>query len=103
MTRLEIFRHNGFQALVCLDQAVLNVGGFLWSAAALVFHCLPVCETWADETLSSRAWRWDKDGVRGWPRKLIDRLFFWEEDHCLASYTSEREGRQLPPELRGIR
>ncbi len=55
---------------------------------------------WPDETLSSRAWRWEKDGVRSWPRRFIDRLFFWEAQHCYQSYLSEREGRQLPPELR---
>ena len=53
-----------------------------------------------DETLSSRAWRWEQDGVRAWPRRFIDRLFFWEPNHCRESYRSEREGRQLPPELR---
>ena len=53
-----------------------------------------------DETLSSRAWRWEQDGVREWPRRVIDRLFFWEPNHCRESYQSEREGRQLPPELR---
>ena len=52
------------------------------------------------ETLSSRAWRWHVGGVRSWPCTLIDRLFFWEHNHCFASYVSEREGRQLPPELR---
>ena len=55
---------------------------------------------WPDETMSSRAWRWEQDGVRSWPRRLIDRIFFWEEQHCYQSYISEREGRQLPPELR---
>lgn len=55
---------------------------------------------WPDETMSSRAWRWEQDGVRAWPRCLIDRLFFWEPNHCRASFQSEREGRQLPPELR---
>lgn len=30
---------------------------------------------WPDETLSSRAWRWEQDGVRSWPRKFIDALF----------------------------
>lgn len=55
---------------------------------------------WPDETLSSRAYRWEQNGVRSWPRRFIDRLFFWEEDHCYQSYISEREGRQLPPELR---
>lgn len=55
---------------------------------------------WPDETLSSRAWRWEQNGVRSWPRRFIDRLFFWEQQHCYQSYISEREGRQLPPELR---
>lgn len=55
---------------------------------------------WPDETLSSRAFRWEKTGVRKWPRRLIDRLFFWEKQHCFQSYQSEREGRQLPPEFR---
>lgn len=55
---------------------------------------------WPDETLSSRAWRWEKDGVRAWPRRVVDALFFWEKDHCRESYVSERDGRQLPPELR---
>lgn len=55
---------------------------------------------YCDETLSSRAWRWEQDGTRSWPRKLIDALFFMEKEHCRQSYISEREGRQLPPELR---
>ena len=55
---------------------------------------------YCDESLSSRAWRWDNDGVRSWPKKVINALFFWQKDHCLSAYTNEREGRQLPPELR---
>lgn len=55
---------------------------------------------WPDETLSSRAWRWELSGIHSWPRRVIDTLFFWETDHCQESYESERLGRQLPPELR---
>lgn len=33
-------------------------------------------------------------------RCLVDGLFFWQREHCKSSYESEREGRQLPPELR---
>lgn len=55
---------------------------------------------WPDESISSRSYRWEKDGKRSWTRKLIDAIFFWEDQHCYASYVSEREGRQLPPELR---
>lgn len=55
---------------------------------------------WPDETLSSRCYRWARDGVRAWPRKLVDGLFFWQREHCKSSYESEKEGRQSPPELR---
>lgn len=55
---------------------------------------------WSDETLSSRCWRWEQAGIRAWPRKLVDGLFFWQGEHCKSSYESEREGRQSPPELR---
>lgn len=56
---------------------------------------------WPDETLSSRCWRWDRDGVRHWPCRLVDSLFFWEKEHCRESYESEQFRRQMPPELRG--
>lgn len=55
---------------------------------------------WCDETLSSRAWRWELDGKRAWPRKLIDAIFFWEKDHCQKSCESELDRKQFPPELR---
>ena len=50
---------------------------------------------WADETLSSRAYR-------EFPlvAQVIDNLFFWQPEHCRDSYMSERERLQLPPELR---
>lgn len=69
--------------MIAIDQLLNAVGG-----------------GYCDETLSSRAYRWDVDGVRKWPRRLIDRLFFWEEGHCRESYRSERDRRQMPPDLR---
>jgi hypothetical protein len=61
-----------------------------------------LCNGWPDETLSSRAHRWRQSGKRHWPARVLDAVFafFGDTDHCLASYQSEREGRQLPPELR---
>lgn len=63
---------------------------------------------WPDETLSSRAWRRHAAGRGSWPCRIIDRLFFRDVEkrggltigHCQLSYESERQGRQLPPELR---
>lgn len=57
---------------------------------------------WPDETLSSRCWRWEHAGIRAWPRKLVDGLFFWEKEHCRSSYESERKRSQFPPELRRV-
>lgn len=56
---------------------------------------------WADETISSVAWRKRDDGY-GWRflRCLIDCIFFWQEDHCKTAYQSEQERKQLPEELR---
>lgn len=50
---------------------------------------------WADETLSARAHRCN------WRiRSVINAVFFWQDDHCRASYESERQRRQLPLEYR---
>jgi hypothetical protein len=51
----------------------------------------------ADETLSARAWRL-RDQSNAWRR--IDRLFFWDKEHCRQSYESELMRRQLPKEYR---
>lgn len=56
---------------------------------------------WADETMSSYAHRLHQ--VRkpwGITRGVINRIFFFQEDHCRASYESERNRAQLPPEFR---
>ena len=75
-----------FQVLVALDQlANTFLGGY------------------ADETLSSRAYRHKKDGSRSWPAWVIDHLFFWQEDHCKTAYESEINRAQLPPAMRGKR
>lgn len=57
---------------------------------------------WADETISSVAWRKRNDG-KGWVlfQKVIDAIFFWQEKHCQSAYESEKNRLQCPPELRG--
>jgi hypothetical protein len=62
-----------------------------------------LCGGWADETLSSRAWRLESRSA-GWrrTRKAIDAVFaaFGDRQHCFESYTSERLRLHFPPELR---
>lgn len=67
--------------------------------------CNALAGGWPDETISSRAWRWELARVRSWPRRLLDGLALIfslgaDRDHCRESFESERLGRQLPPELR---
>ena len=56
---------------------------------------------WADETISSAAWR-KRNESKGWAllRKAIDTLFFWQTDHCRKACESEKNRLQCPPELR---
>ena len=68
-----------------------------------------VCGGWPDETLSSRAFRWSRDGLRHWPCRIIDRLFFWDTEkregltvsHCQLSYESELNRAHSPSDMRG--
>lgn len=60
-----------------------------------------ICGGWADETISSVAWRKRQEG-KGWAilRRVIDTLFFWQDNHCRNAYESEKNRLQCPPELR---
>lgn len=57
---------------------------------------------YADETLSARAWRADRDGkILGKIfRPTIDFLFFFDPQHCFGSYLAEYERKQFPREYR---
>ena len=55
-------------------------------------------DSWADETLSARAWRIrEKYPIY---HRIIDTIFFFQKDHCKSSYTSELLRNQSPPEER---
>lgn len=53
---------------------------------------------YADETLSARAHRMRVKGHKYWGRSAnaIDRVFFWQKDHCLNSYLSEKQRKHFP-------
>jgi len=89
---LSVFKHNIHQIFICIDQ-LLN--------AVICTVLEPKKKVYGDETLSSHSWRWHVSGIRSWPKILIDKLFFWQEEHCKDSFESERLGRHLPPEARG--
>jgi hypothetical protein len=52
---------------------------------------------YADEMLSARAWRLRaSSNLYRW----IDRIFFWDDNHCQECYQIELERQHLPPEYR---
>jgi hypothetical protein len=59
---------------------------------------------YADETLSSRSYRAERDGklFGKITRPIIDMVFniFGDKQHCYNSYISERDNYHLPPEFR---
>ena len=85
-------KHWWVQFLIAIDQ-LLNVMVTPLQGSA-----------WADETLSARAWRAERDGK--WFgrifRPLIDRIFFWQDGHCAIAYQREKERAQVPPEYRTV-
>ncbi|WP_211172424.1 hypothetical protein [Massilia forsythiae] len=58
------------------------------------------CGGYADETMSARCWRLRAVRPYAWLRPTIDRVFFWQVDHCRSAYESERARSQLPADYR---
>ena len=53
-----------------------------------------------DETISSRAWRC-KDANSFWKvmHSLINKLFFFQKEHCFNAYLSELNRKQIQLEI----
>lgn len=51
---------------------------------------------YSDETLSARAYRLREQSSI--PYKLINKIFFWQHDHCHGAYSNEMGRKQLPVE-----
>lgn len=66
------------------------------STSRHIFGAATPAGGWADETLSSRAWREDRRFLVA----FVDMLFFWQKEHCKAAWHSEMKRLQLPPHMR---
>lgn len=55
-----------------------------------------------DESLSSRAYRTDRDGKAfgKFFRPVIDTIFFWQDRHCYQAYLAEVQRRQYSKNFR---
>lgn len=78
-------KHRGTQSIVAFNQFInaFFLGG------------------WADETMSSRAYRMEKEGKPwGILRQVIDFVCFWEKEHCKTAFLYEQERRHSHPSHR---
>lgn len=83
------FKHGCVQIFIAFDQLV-NVLSNPFSD-----------ETWADETISSRAGRLGHRYPYKIYKVVIDALFFWQgPNHCVNAYKKERTRYHFPPEMR---
>lgn len=56
---------------------------------------------WADETLSARIYRnTNKSWWWNTLHKVVDTIFFWQDNHCYVSYLNENARTQLPKTYR---
>lgn len=77
------------------NQRILNI---LIAFDQFAFCIITIGGSYPDETLSSAAWRWEQEDkkVGHILRPLIDKLFFFQEDHCFKSYLAEALRKQAP-------
>ncbi len=58
--------------------------------------CNAILGGYCVETLSSRCWRLRAYKPYSFLRPCIDRIFFWQPDHCKASYEAQVARRNVP-------
>ncbi len=75
------------QILIALDQLANTLIGLFLD------------DGWADESISAKAYRLRNDGWNT-AYRVINAIFFWQDNHCKASYMSELKARHLPAEYR---
>lgn len=78
------------QPLVAIDQfanTLIYIDGDGWGKA--------------DETISARAWRcYLQDKISDRLYLTIDRIFFWQENHCFKGWRAEWDRKQYPDHYR---
>ena len=89
MSWLELLKHNLHQVVIWFDQ------GF-----GILFSTLLKEKGYADITLSARAHLWYEASKYPWLRNSINKLFFWQKNHCKSAWENEKKLGHFPPEFR---
>lgn len=63
----------------------------LISLDQMIFSVITLGNSGPDETMSAAAWRLEQEGRRAGKvfRPIIDKLFFFDKDHCRKAFESE--------------
>jgi len=70
-----------------MNRRILNL---LISIDQLVLSLITLGAAYPDETISSFAYRCEKQGKTfGIFRPVIDKIFFWDQQHCRKAYLAE--------------
>lgn len=81
-------------------QVFLNAVERNWlKQVVLAFNqlCNAMLGGWADETISSRAYRQRHKPHWGAINRALDRIFFWQNAHCRGAYNNELQRTSSPP------
>ena len=77
-----------------MKQRILNI---LIALDQFIYVLITLGEGMPDETMSAAAYRAHLTARPwGFMKKVIDRLFWFDPDHCYQAYMSEVNGTQLP-------
>ena len=70
-----------------MNRRILNI---LISIDQLILSLITLGSAYPDETISSYAYRCEKLNKRfGFARPIIDKVFFWDPQHCRKAYLAE--------------
>ena len=78
-----------------MNRRILNL---LIALDQLAWVILTLGNGMPDETISAALWRMETQGKLAGRlfRPVVDALFFFDQNHCLRAWQSERNKQQLP-------
>ncbi|PHS68232.1 MAG: pseudouridine synthase [Methylophaga sp.] len=94
--KIELFLLQVKQVLIAVDQLLNTLLGLIFVFTVGVI-------SWADETVSAKAYRL-RDSSKGWYRamRVFNAIFFWQTDHCKTAFMSELKREHLPVVYRNL-
>lgn len=72
---------------------------FLIALDQFIFSIITLGKAYPNESLSSAAYKGEQEGkiLPTFFRPLIDKILYFDPDHCHQAYLNVKQGLQLPP------